>query len=216
MSATLPPRAEGREPKAERQPYLNRELSWLDFNGRVLHEAIDERTPLLDRVKFLAIFSSNLDEFYMVRVAGLRRQLAAGVTQQSFDGLTPQQQLDAIDRKVSALVERQQACLADLLDLLGEHDVRLVDVDSLSPTEFSALDDYFEREVFPVLTPLALDPGHPFPYISNLTLSLAVLLTDPDDGSQHYARVKVPKSLPRWVPVRGTPTHFVPLEQVIG
>jgi polyphosphate kinase len=213
-----PPRASGPDiaPAASPGLYLNRELSWLDFNARVLHEAIDERTPLLDRVKFLAIFSSNLDEFYMVRVAGLRRQVAAGVTQQSFDGLTPQQQLDAIDRKVSGLVERQQACLADLLDLLGGHDVRLVDVDSLTAGEFSALDDYFEREVFPVLTPLALDPGHPFPYISNLTLSLAVQLTDPEDGSQHYARVKVPKSLPRWVPLRGKATHFVPMEQVIG
>src|SRR3954463_12514209 len=114
--------------------FINRELSWLAFNGRVLQQAVDERTPLLDRVKFLAIFSSNLDEFYMVRVAGLRRQLAAGVTQQSFDGLTPQQQLEAIDRKVAGLVERQQACLADLLDLLGQHDIRLVDVESLLPT----------------------------------------------------------------------------------
>jgi polyphosphate kinase len=213
-----PPRPSGQGAAAPAQPglYLNRELSWLDFNARVLHEATDERTPLLERVKFLAIFSSNLDEFYMVRVAGLRRQLAARVIQPSFDGLTPQQQLEAIERKVAWLLERQQACLADLLDLLGEHDIRLVDVDSLSPTEFSALDDYFEREVFPVLTPLALDPGHPFPYISNLSLSLAVQLTDSADGSQHYARVKVPKSLPRWVAVRGSPTHFVPLEQVIG
>src|SRR6202008_820084 len=129
-------------------------------------------------------------------------------------GLTPQQQLDAIDRKVAGLVERQQSGLADLLDLLSEHDVRLVDFESLSPAEFSALDDYFEREVFPVLTPLALAPGHPFPYISNLSLSLAVRLRDPETGEMHLARVKVPKSLPRWVPIAGRPTHFVPLEQV--
>jgi polyphosphate kinase len=137
------------------QPYLNRELSWLDFNARVLHEALDERTLLLERVKFLAIFSSNLDEFFMVRVAGLKRQVAAGVTQTSPDGLTPPQQLDAIDQRVASLLDTQHACLADLLDLLGERDVRLVDVESLSAPEFSALDDYFDREVFPVLTPLA-------------------------------------------------------------
>jgi polyphosphate kinase len=207
----------GQEPRTEsREPYFNRELSWLDFNARVLNEAIDERTLLLERVKFLAIFSTNLDEFFMVRVAGLKRQIAAGVTQPSPDGLTPPQQIDAIWRHVDRLIERQQACLADLLDLLGEHEIRLVDVESLTASEFSALDDYFEREVFPVLTPLALDPGHPFPYISNLTISLAVRLKNPDDGSQHLARVKVPKSLPRWVSVAGRPTHFVPLEQVIG
>ena len=197
-------------------PYFNRELSWLEFNGRVLHEAIDERVPLLERVKFLSIFSSNLDEFFMVRIAGLKRQMAAGVTQASPDGLTPSQQLDAIGARVAALLETQQACLADLLDRLGEHDVRLADIESLSPAEFGALDEYFEREVFPVLTPLALDPGHPFPYISNLSLSLAVRLRDPETGEEHLARVKVPKSLPRWVPVSGRPTHFVPLEQVIG
>jgi polyphosphate kinase len=196
--------------------YFNRELSWLEFNGRVLHEATDERTPLLERVKFLSIFSSNLDEFIMVRVAGLKRQQAAGVTQVSPDGLTPIQQLDAIWSRVAALLEIQQACLADLLDKLGEHDVRLADMENLSPAEFGALDEYFEREVFPVLTPLALDPGHPFPYISNLSLSLAVRLRDPESGVEHLARVKVPKSLPRWVPVSGRPTHFVPLEQVIG
>ncbi len=196
--------------------FFNRELSWLDFNARVLHEAMDERTPLLERVKFLAIFSSNLDEFFMVRIAGLKRQVAAGVSQPSPDGLTPQQQLDAISERVALLLERQQACLADLLDLLGAHDVRLVDIETLTAAEFSALDEYFEREVFPVLTPLALDPGHPFPYISNLTISLAVRLRDPDDGSMHLARVKVPKSLPRWVPVSERPTQFVPIEQVIG
>jgi len=219
------PRSQSREPRAETaqsEPrpesslYFNRELSWLEFNARVLHEAIDERTPLLERVKFLSIFSTNLDEFFMVRIAGLRRQLAAGVTQAAPDGLTPLQQLDAIWKRVGELHEQQQACLADLLDRLGEHDVRLVDVESLSPAEFSALDEYFEREVFPVLTPLALDPGHPFPYISNLTLSLAVRLRDPESGVEHLARVKVPRSLPRWVPVQGRPTYFVALEQVIG
>jgi polyphosphate kinase len=177
---------------------------------------MDERTPLLERVKFLAIVSTNLDEFFMVRVAGVKRQVAARVTQPAPDGLTPTEQLDAIRRRVADLFEREQAVLADLLDLLGAHDIRLVDIESLSAAEFSALDDYFEREVFPVLTPLALDPGHPFPYISNLSVSLAVRLRDPSNGSQHLARVKVPKSLPRFVPISGSPTHFVPLEQVIG
>src|SRR5688572_29457933 len=200
MSAGAPPQVVKREAQ-DPGLYFNRELSWLDFDARVLHEAMDERTPLLERVKFLAIFSTNLDEFFMVRVAGLKRQLAAGVVQPSPDGLTPQQQLDAIAERHAQLLERQQACLADLLDGLGQQDVRLVDVDSLSASEFSALDEYFEREVFPVLTPLALDPGHPFPYISNLSLSLAVRLRDTETGAEHLARVKVPKSLPRWVPV---------------
>ncbi len=213
MSAVAPPvRSAAQSPK----PYFNRELSWLDFNARVLSEAMDDRTPLLERVKFLAIFSTNLDEFFMVRVAGLKRQLAAAISHTSPDGLTPMEQLDAIANRHARLLEQQQACLADLLDGLGQHDVRLVDMDSLSGTEFSALDEYFERDVFPVLTPLALDPGHPFPYISNLSLSLAVRLRDPDTGEMHVARVKVPKSLPRWVPISGRPTHFVPLEQVIG
>src|SRR5688500_10787635 len=132
----------------EPAPYFNRELSWLDFNARVLHEALDERTPLLERVKFLAIFSTNLDELFMVRVAGIKRQIAAGVTQPSPDGLTPLQQWHAIWKRVSELVERQQNCLADLLDELGRHNIRLVDVDSLSKAEFGALDEYFEREVF--------------------------------------------------------------------
>ena len=198
------------------QFYFNRELSWLDFNARVLHEAMDERNPLLERVKFLAIFSTNLDEFFMVRVAGLKRQVAAGVQHVSPDGLTAQEQLDRIHVRASTLLELQQACLADLLDGLANHDILLTDTERLTAPEFSALDAYFEREVFPVLTPLALDPGHPFPYISNLTVSLAVRLRDPEDGSEHLARVKVPKSLPRWVPVAGRPTHFVPMEKVIG
>src|SRR5687767_3780766 len=215
MSAGAPPQVVKREAQ-DPGLYFNRELSWLDFNARVLREAMDERTPLLERVKFLAIFSTNLDEFFMVRVAGIKRQVAAGVTQPSPDGLSPLRTLYDIWKRVGELVERQQACLADLLDLLGAHDVRLVDIESLSGPEFSAVDEYFEREVFPVLTPLALDPGHPFPYISNLTISLAVRLRDPDTKTEHLARVKVPKSLPRFVPVRDKPTHFVPLEQVIG
>jgi len=196
--------------------YLNRELSWLAFNARVLHEALDSRVPLLERVKFLGIFSANLDEFYMVRIAGIRRQVAAGVVQTPPDGLTPQEQLDALDAEVARLTRLQRECLGDLLAELGTHSVRLVGVEDLTPAEWGAIDEYFESQVFPVLTPLAVDPGHPFPYISNLSLSLAVEIRDPQTGAIHFARVKVPKSLPRWVPVPGRPNHFVPLEQVIG
>ncbi len=195
---------------------FNRELSWLAFNARVLHEAEDPRTPLLERVKFLAIFSANLDEFYMVRVAGLRRQVAAGVTQASPDGLTPRQQLDAIAQEVARLRELQRRCLDDLFEVLAAHGIRLARMHDLTPTEARAMDEFFQREVFPVLTPLAVDPAHPFPYISNLSLSLAVQVRDPQLAEERFARVKVPRSLPRWVPVEGRVHTFVPLEQVIG
>ena len=149
-------------------PFINRELSWLAFNARVLNEALDDRTPLLERIRFLSIFSTNLDEFFMVRVAGLRRQVAAGVVQPSPDGMTPHEQLDAIARTVDELCARARACLTVLLPRLSEHGVRLLRVDELSGPEWQTVDEYFESQVFPVLTPLAVDPGHPFPYISNL------------------------------------------------
>jgi polyphosphate kinase len=196
--------------------FINRELSWLAFNSRVLQQAVDERTPLLERLKFLAIFSNNLDEFYMVRVAGLRRQVAANVQQVPVDGLTPQEQLAAIDRMVRDQLAIQHRCFEELIARLAEQGVRLVRVSDLTAREWGALDEYFESQVFPVLTPLAVDPGHPFPYISNLSLSLAVEVRDPETGEDHFARVKVPKSLPRWVPVFGRATQFVPLEDVIG
>jgi polyphosphate kinase len=203
-------------PLASKDPgFLNRELSWLEFNGRVLHEAEDERTPLLERVKFLAIFSSNLDEFFMVRVAGLRRQLSAGVLHTPPDGLTAAEQLDLIDVRVRELNARAHALLHDtLLPALRGIGVRLILPHELEADERATLDAYFSDAVFPVLTPLAVDPGHPFPYISNLSLSLAVELRDPERGDVRFARVKVPKSLPRWVPT-GRPNSFVPLEAVI-
>jgi polyphosphate kinase len=195
---------------------INRELSWLEFNARVLHEALDDRTPLLERLKFLAIFTTNLDEFYQVRVAGLRRQVAAGVTHPPADGMSPTHQLDAIDRKVRELVHRQLQCLHEvLLPALAAHGVRLVSMEELSVEERTELDRFFAREVFPVLTPLAVDPSHPFPYISNLSLSLAVLVRDPETGEERFARVKVPRSLSRWVPL-GDSRRFVPLEELIG
>ncbi len=196
--------------------YLNRELSWLAFNARVLHEALDLRVPLLERVKFLSIFSANLDEFFMVRIAGLRRQVAAGVVQPPPDGLTPQEQLDAIYTEVARLCALQRQCLDELMSELEPEGIRLVGVKDLTPPEWGTIDEYFESQIFPVLTPLAVDPGHPFPYISNLSLSLAVEIRDPESGALHFARVKVPRSLSRWVPVSGRPHYFVPLEQVIG
>jgi polyphosphate kinase len=196
--------------------FINRELSWLEFNARVLHEALDARNPLLERLKFLAIFSTNLDEFYMVRVAGLRRQFVAGVVQASPDGMSAADQLEAIQKRVAPMLDRQRVCLHDiLLPALADRGIRLLSMGELDAAEYRAMTQFFEAQVFPVLTPLAVDPGHPFPYISNLSLSLAVELRDPQRGTEHFARVKVPKSLPRWVPT-SRPFHFVPLEQVIG
>jgi polyphosphate kinase len=196
--------------------FLNRELSWLAFNARVLHEAFDERNRLLERLKFIAIHSTNLDEFYMVRIAGLRRQVRAGVVQTSPDGLMPSEQLTAIARQVTEQLAEVQVCLyQQVLPALAARGVRLVSMGDLSPAEWLTVDSFFESQVFPVLTPLAVDPGHPFPYISNLSLSLAVEIRDPVKGVEHFARVKVPKSLPRWVPF-GRSNEFVPLEQLIG
>jgi polyphosphate kinase len=196
--------------------YINRELSWLEFNSRVLHEAFDPRNRLLERLKFLSIFSTNLDEFYMVRVAGLRRQIAAGVQHVPPDGMTPTQQLAAITERVADLVDQQGKCLYDvLLPELGELGIKIVRIEELAPEERQVVDQFFESQVFPVLTPLAVDPGHPFPYISNLSLSLAVQVFDPATGATRFARVKVPKVLPRWIPF-GRPNQFVPLERVIG
>ena len=196
--------------------FINRELSWLEFNARVLHEAFDRRNPLLERLKFLSIFSTNLDEFYMVRVAGLRRQMAAGMEAGSADSMTAQEQLDAIHARVAELVALQRSCLHDeLVPALAEHGVRLMMMNELTIEEWQRIDEFFESQVFPVLTPLAVDPSHPFPYISNLSLSLAVQVRNPETGAEEFARVKVPRSLPRWIPT-GVAHHFVPLERVIA
>jgi polyphosphate kinase len=196
--------------------YLNRELSWLAFNARVLHEASDPRVPLLERLKFLAIFSSNLDEFFMVRVGGLRRHLASGVSHPLADGMTPAEQLAAIRAQVSLLLEERRSALGTLLRELEPRGVRLVGMDELTVAEQQAIDERFESQIFPVLTPLAVDPGHPFPYVSNLSLSLAVEVRDPEHGSMHFARVKVPQRLSRWIAIPGRPFQFVSIEQVIG
>ena len=202
---------------ADPRLFINRELSWLAFNARVLNEAFDARNPLLERLKFLSIFSTNLDEFYMVRVAGLRRQLLSGATAPTGpDGMTPADLMAAIRARIDELVGMQLHCLHDLLlPALETHGIRLLTMSALSSAEWQYVDDFFESDIFPVLTPLAVDPTHPFPYISNLSLSLAVQLYDPDTRTERFARVKVPKILPRWVPV-GRAHHFVPVEQVIS
>ena len=196
--------------------FINRELSWLDFNARVLNEALDGRNALLERVKFLAIFSTNLDEFYMVRVGGLRRRIAAGVVEPFADGLAPPDVMQRIDLRVRELLRAANDCLRqELLPALAGAGIELLDPVELTPDERAAIDRYFETQVYPVLTPLAVDRGHPFPYLSNLSLSLAVALHDPLLGKTHFARVKVPKSLARWVPV-GAGNRFVPVERVIA
>ncbi len=204
-------RAAGREPSAE-LPYLNRELSWLEFNARVLHEAQDERNPLLERVKFLSIFAGNLDEFFQVRVAGLRQQIEAGAVTRSPDGRTPGEQVAAARERVLTLVADQSSIFVDVRRALAAEGVEIVDYADI-PEHHAVLRQRFLDEIFPVLTPLAVDPGHPFPYISTLSLSIAVGLRDPETGERVFARVKVPQILPRLIEVELD--HFVPIDQVI-
>ena len=181
--------------------YINRELSLLEFQKRVLEQAQDPENPLLERVKFLSIVSSNLDEFFMVRVAGLQEQAASGAQEASIDGLPAAIQLQRIRQEVRRLVEQIQDLLRDtLLPALEREGIRISDISSLPPEERSAMDSYFLQHVFPVLTPLAFDPGRPFPHISSGSLNLAVVVGD-DQGAENFARVKVPDSLPRLVPV---------------
>ncbi len=206
--------------------YINRELSWIEFNRRVLAQALDEHTPLLEQAKFSAIFSNNLDEFFMVRVASLKSQLEAGLSTLSDDGLTPLQQLEAIQERLRPLLElQQQHYRHSLKRQLAEYGVHLLDYQQLNPAQKQWVDDYFRRSVFPVLTPLAVDPAHPFPFVSNLSLNVAALVRDPDSGREQFARVKVPqKILPRFVPMPvelhacGPRPVFtaVPLEQVVA
>jgi len=182
--------------------FLNRELSWLDFNARVLALAEDPAIPLLERAKFLAIFASNLDEFYMVRVAGLRRRLSTGLPVEGSGPLTPREQLARIADRTAELMSRHAACFIDDVEpALAAQNVHLLRWDELDPTDRDRLRDYFRAQVFPVLTPLAVDPAHPFPYISGLSLNLAVVVRDPDGGRDRFARVKVPNNVPRFVSV---------------
>ncbi len=201
--------------------YFNRELSWLDFNDRVLQLAEDERVPLLERVKFCAIYTTNLDEYYMVRVAGLRDQIDAGVENPTPDGLIPSETIALIRERVLEQGRRLTACFERTLrPALAAHDIRVVGVGELDEERRAELARHFQRAIFPALTPLAVAPGRPFPYISNLSLSLAVLVRDPISGQTVFARVKVPTEiLPRFVTLRqgsGQPPLLVPLEDVIA
>jgi polyphosphate kinase len=183
-----------------RSLYVNRELSLLTFQERVLEEAEDESAPLLERAKFLAIFSSNMAEFYMVRVAGLRQQVLAGVRELSLDGLTPAEQLRLCRERSEELLERARRAFDGVKEGLALAGVRLYDYEELDAAQRASVATYFEEQVFPVLTPLAFDPARPFPHISNLSLNLAVLIRDAD-GEERFARVKIPRALPRLVPV---------------
>jgi polyphosphate kinase len=195
---------------------LNRELSWLEFNRRVLALATEATLPLLERVKFCAIFSSNLDEFFQVRVAALKDQVAAGVVALSADGLTAPQQLVEIGEEVEHLVlEQEQVLLGQLLPQLQRAGVEILDWSDLEVDDRKHLAEIYEQRIFPVLTPLAVDPAHPFPYISNLALSLAAMVTDPESGERRFARVKVPTVFPRLVALADG-RRFVPVEQVIA
>ena len=206
--------------------YINRELSWIAFNQRVLAQALDQRTPLLDQAKFSAIFSNNLDEFFMVRVASLKSQVEAGITTPSEDGKTPLEQLLTIRERLIPLLQQQQDHYRkQLRKQLLDHNVELLDYSQLNKQQQQWVSDTFRHSVFPVLTPLAVDPAHPFPFVSNLSLNVAAVIHDPESGQRQFARVKVPqKNLPRFVSIPTElsesdpkPIHTaVPLEQVIA
>lgn len=201
--------------------YINRELSWIEFNRRVFHEAQDSRHPLLERVKFLSIFDTNLDEFIMIRLAGLKDQSVAHVTTRSPDGRTGEQQLEAVRKKLNPhLQETRQFWRTVLMPALVAEHIHILDFEQLDAMQRIAMQTYFENEIFPVLTPLAVDPGHPFPHISNRSLNLAVMITDSLHG-ERPARVKVPPTLPRLIPVplqdgQSGKRAFVWIEQVIA
>jgi polyphosphate kinase len=214
-------------PKTNARHYINRELSLLEFQDRVLEEALDENMPLLERVKFLAIFGSNMDEFFMVRVSGIRKLIEARVTELSVDGRTAREQFVAIHKKALALYNRAQKCYQRKLHpRLKKAGIFLLDYAQLNETQKTRMDQYFREVVFPVLTPLALDPGHPFPHISNLSMNLAIVIRDAK-GNEKFSRLKVPNTLAQLVPIKRSsgglrkdgsvpPQHyFIWLEQLI-
>ncbi|MEP6598188.1 MAG: RNA degradosome polyphosphate kinase [Actinomycetota bacterium] len=199
--------------------FSNRELSWLAFNARVLALGEDRRQPLLERMKFLAIFASNLDEFYMVRIAGLKRRADMGLQVSSADGLSPRETLAKLAERTRELSQRHAKCfLEDVAPALSGQGIRIVRWNDLDDEECERLGDYFRTKVFPVLTPLAVDPAHPFPYISGLSLNLAVLVREPDSDIERFARVKVPNNVPRFVVVsqNASEAEFLPLEDLIA
>lgn len=211
-------------PRSRSELFFNRELSLLEFHGRVLEEALDDRNPLLERLKFLSIFSSNLDEFFMIRVSGLKEEMEHEV-EVSPDGLTPAQQLAKSRERILLLVGEQARCLRDdLLPRLNEAGISVVSYDSLSRHEQERLKEYFTEKIFPVLTPLAVDPSHPFPYISPLSLNIGLMVDPPKNMKlitsrklieRRFVRIKVPSTLPRLVPVAASSSRFVLIEQII-
>jgi polyphosphate kinase len=229
MTAIQPPTSERYDIDLnDAQYYLSRELTWLEFNNRVLHEAMDDRSLLLERLKFMGIFSSNLDEFFMVRVAAIVQQIEAKVTTTTPDGRTPSEQLNAVGKRVQYLLSKQHEHFQRVLcPLMADRGIYLLEYFELDGEQRNYLQDYFEKQIFPVLTPLAIDPSHPFPYISNLSLNLAVAIEHPDTKEELFARVKVPKVLPRFISLppelrqvadRDRPAIWtgIPLEQLIA
>ncbi len=202
--------------------YLNRELSWLDFNARVLALAADTSLPLLERAKFLAIFASNLDEFYMVRVAGLKRRDEMGLSVRSADGLSPREQLRRIGERTRQISLRQaEVFIESVRPALADEGIHIVNWADLTDAERDELSTYFHEQVFPVLTPLAVDPAHPFPFVSGLSLNMAITVKSPDDGGEHFARIKVPDNVDRFVVLKGTNgdgdvVRFLPTEELIA
>ncbi|KAA1395203.1 RNA degradosome polyphosphate kinase [Aeromicrobium ginsengisoli] len=210
-----PPFDPAESPALPHDRFLDRELSWIAFNARVLELAQDDTLPLLERVRFAAIFASNLDEFFMVRIAGLKRRIAAGVAVPSASGLNPR---DVLSRSLAAsqelMVAHAETYHGELVPALAAEGIELLHWDSLRPTEQEQISALYRDRVFPILTPLAVDPAHPFPYISGLSLNLALVMRNPDTGKDHFARVKVPPIINRWM--QADPGRFVPLEEVIA
>ena len=188
--------------------YFNRDLSWIEFNRRVLEEALNPELPLLEKIKFISIFLTNLDEFYMIRISGLKEQIAANVIEPSIDGYTPREQIRKIEKTI-------QPMLKEVLDLwtesivpeLKKNGISILEYNDLDDSEKKILTDYFQKEIYPILTPLAFDPGRPFPYISNLSLSLAILVKKPN-GESHFARLKIPDIIPRLFQIDRIITSF--------
>ncbi|MEE8276079.1 MAG: RNA degradosome polyphosphate kinase, partial [Alphaproteobacteria bacterium] len=195
--------------------FINRELSWLAFNERVLDEATNRRHPMLERIRFLSISATNLDEFYMVRVAGLKAQVTAGVTTLSQDGLTPAQQLAAIKGRAGRLMARQQEVWCELQSALRQVGIAVLEPAEVADEERGWLEQYFLSEIFPVLTPLAVDPAHPFPFLPNLGFAIVFQLTRTTDGKDLIGLLPLPNQIDRFIRLSGEAIRFIALEQVV-
>ncbi|MDQ3712488.1 MAG: polyphosphate kinase 1, partial [Acidobacteriota bacterium] len=226
-TATEPKKAKKLLPIDDSRYLSNRELSWLEFNRRVLEEALDKDTPLLERLKFLSIFSTNLDEFFMIRVSGLKEQVAEGIREKTRDGMTPEEQLHAIRERLRPMLAEQMRCLHnEVLPQLAENDIKLVPFKELNKEDKKKLESYFLKNIFPVLTPQAVDVSHPFPYVSNLSLNIG-LIVEPDPNFDHgkieylfkqnrFVRIKLPPNVPRLIPLSDGETRFAMLGELIA